>query len=215
MALYCAILIASMKTVALISRKGGSGKTTLAVALAVAHEQAGGVAVVVDLDPQGSARTWSELRHQEPPIVASARPQTLDRVLRVARSAGTTLAIVDTGPREGGGTREAARQSDFVLIPSRPAAYDLATVPDTLAAITPDDTPAAIVLTCCPPRGPLPMQAAEYIREIGATLAPVTVVQRVAHVYAGIVGRTAMETAPDTPAAREIRDLHLWTVQHA
>ena len=204
-----------MKTVALISRKGGSGKTTLAVALAVAHEQAGGVAVVVDLDPQGSARTWSDLRHQEPPLVASARPQTLNRVLRVARSTGATLALVDTGPREGGGTREAARQSDFVLIPSRPAAYDLATVPDTLAAIAPENTPAAIVLMCCPPRGPLPMQAAEYIRGIDAVLVPVTVVQRVAHVYAGIAGRTAMETAPDTPAAREICELHQWTVQHA
>ena len=152
---------------ALISRKGGSGKTTLAVALAVAHEQAGGVAVVVDLDPQGSARTWSELRRHEPPLVVSARPQTLGRVLQAARSAGTTLALVDTGPREGGGTREAARQADFVLIPSRPAAYDLATVPDTLGAIAPDETLAAIVLTCCPPRGPLPTQAAEYIRGIG------------------------------------------------
>ena len=102
-----------------------------------------------------------------------------------------------------------------MLIPSRPAAYDLATVPDTLAAIAPDETPAAIVLTCCPPRGPLPMQAAEYIRGIGAALAPVTVVQRIAHVYAGIAGLTALETALDTPATREIRELHLWTVQHA
>ena len=59
------------------------------------------------------------------------------------------------------------------------------------------------------------MQAAEYIRGIDAVLVPVTVVQRVAHVYAGIAGRTAMETAPDTPAAREICELHQWTVQHA
>ncbi len=118
-------------------------------------------------------------------------------------------------PREGGGTREAARQADFVLVPSRPATYDLATVPDTLAAIAQAETPAAIVLTCCPPRGPLPIQAAEYIREVGAALAPVTIVQRVAHVYASIVGRTALETAPDTPAAHEIRELYLWTAQHA
>ena len=204
-----------MKTVALISRKGGGGKTTLAVALAVAHQQAGGVAVVVDIDPQGTARTWSELRRHESPLVASARPQTLARVLQAAGSGGATLTLVDTGPREGGGTREAARQADFVLVPSRPATYDLATVPDTLAAIAQAETPAAIVLTCCPPRGPLPIQAAEYIREVGAALAPVTIVQRVAHVYASIVGRTALETAPDTPAAHEIRELYLWTAQHA
>ena len=196
-------------------RAFASGKTTLAVALAVAHQQAGGVAVVVDLDPQGTARTWSELRRREPPLVASARAQTLGRVLQTARSAGATLALVDTGPREGGGTREAARRADLVLIPARPAAYDLATVPATLAAIAPAETPAAIVLTCCPPRGPLPRQAAEYVRGVGAAIAPVTIVQRVAHVYASTAGRTALESAPDTPAARETRELYLWTASHA
>ena len=44
-----------MLTIALVSQKGGAGKTTIAVGLAVAHELAGGGAAVVDLDPQGSA----------------------------------------------------------------------------------------------------------------------------------------------------------------
>ena len=42
-----------MLTVAVISQKGGAGKTTIAVGLAVAHDRGDGVAVVVDLDPQG------------------------------------------------------------------------------------------------------------------------------------------------------------------
>ena len=48
--------------IAMISQKGGSGKTTLALALAVAHEEAGGAAVVADLDPQGSAGAPSAVR---------------------------------------------------------------------------------------------------------------------------------------------------------
>ena len=45
----------AMFTVALISRKGGAGKTTLACGLAVSSEQGGLVTALVDLDPQGSA----------------------------------------------------------------------------------------------------------------------------------------------------------------
>ena len=61
-----------MLTVAVISQKGGSGKSTIAVGLAVAHELAGGVSVVVDLDPQGSASVWSDLREADTPVVVAA-----------------------------------------------------------------------------------------------------------------------------------------------
>lgn len=49
----------SMHVVAIISRKGGAGKTTLSVNLAVASVLAGGPAVVLDMDPQGSAGGWA------------------------------------------------------------------------------------------------------------------------------------------------------------
>ena len=57
-----------MTSVSLVSQKGGAGKTTIAVGLAVAHELAGGCAVVVDLDPQGSASVWSDLRSFPPAL---------------------------------------------------------------------------------------------------------------------------------------------------
>ena len=92
---------------ALISRKGGSGKTTLAVALAVAHEQAGGVAVVVDLDPQGSARTWSELRrHKSPPA-----PR---------RSSVFSRPPVPQVPRWPSWTPDPAKAAEPARLPARP-----------------------------------------------------------------------------------------------
>ena len=66
-----------LRTLALISQKGGSGKTTLALALAAAHELGGGQAAVIDLDPQGSATVWGRLREGVPPVVIAAHPPVL------------------------------------------------------------------------------------------------------------------------------------------
>ena len=82
------------------------GKTTLALALAMAHERAGGQAAVIDLDPQGSAATWGRLRHGVPPVVISAHPPRLARVIAAAADAGATLAVIDTARREAGGAAE-------------------------------------------------------------------------------------------------------------
>ena len=98
------IIISMMRTIAMVSQKGGSGKTTLAVALAVAHELAGGDSVVIDLDPQGSAGVWSDLRGDDPPVVVAAHPPRLARALEAARSAGASLAVIDMAPREAGGS---------------------------------------------------------------------------------------------------------------
>ena len=58
-----------MKTLAILSHKGGAGKTTLALHLAVAAVQAKRQVAVVDLDPQASATGWKDSRSQETPVV--------------------------------------------------------------------------------------------------------------------------------------------------
>jgi chromosome partitioning protein len=68
-----------MRTLALISQKGGSGKTTLAVHLAVAAMQAGERVTVLDTDPQGSAQAWAQVRPQGAPAVVSATPAEVPR----------------------------------------------------------------------------------------------------------------------------------------
>ena len=200
-----------LRTLALISQKGGSGKTTLALALAAAHELAGGQAAVIDLDPQGSATVWGRLREGVPPVVIAAHPPRLARVVEAAADAGASLAVIDTAPREAGGAAEAARLADLVMIPCRPSAIDLAAIPATLAAIGMAD--ALAVLNASPPRGPWTAQAADAVRAFGIGLAPVTLGARVAHAKAFTLGRTAQETEPASPAAREIADLYRWAME--
>ena len=85
-----------MRTIALISQKGGAGKTTLAIALAVTAERAGLTSVLVDLDPQASAAQWSDLRQAKTPVVTCAPAARLTSVLTAAQGAGADIAILDT-----------------------------------------------------------------------------------------------------------------------
>ncbi len=193
---------------AFVSQKGGSGKTTLGVAVAVAATRAGDQVRVIDLDPQGSTLTWGRRRGDEIPEVVAGHPPRLRQGIESARGAGVDVVVIDTGPREGGGAAEAARLADLVLIPCRPAAVDLAAVPATLATVA--GAKAAVVLNGCPPRGQWTPQAAEALRSVGAEVCPVTLGYRVAHARAFMAGRTAQELDPRSAAAAEVAALHVW-----
>jgi chromosome partitioning protein len=71
-----------MKTLALFSQKGGTGKTTLAVHLAVAAGEAGQVVALVDTDPKRSATAWGRARNGQPPLVATITAGELRRAWR-------------------------------------------------------------------------------------------------------------------------------------
>lgn len=112
--------------------------------------------------------------------------------------------VIDTAPRELAGAAAAARLSDRVLIPCRPSAVDLATIPPTLAVIG-GHAGAAVVLNACPPRGSWTAEAVEAVRAMGAALCPQPLGARVVHARAFTSGRTAQETEPRSPAARRDR----------
>lgn len=110
-----------MKTIAVISQKGGAGKTTVAVHLAVCAEQNGHRVAPFDLDPQASAAKWADHRGGNIPEVVSAQAARLPQLLAVARTGGAGLAIIDTAPNSDSSALIAAKAADFILIPCRPS----------------------------------------------------------------------------------------------
>ena len=141
-----------MKTITILSNKGGAGKTTLAIHLAVAAEQASKRTAVLNLDPQGSATTWSEERAEETPAVVPTHARHLERVLSAADQEGADLAIVDTAPHSEATSLAAARVTDVVLVPCRPTLFDLHAIREILDIALLAKKPAIVILNAGPPR---------------------------------------------------------------
>jgi chromosome partitioning protein len=194
-----------MKIVTLLTQKGGSGKTTLAVHLAVAAEQAGEKACIIDLDPQASATAWYQRREQETPIVATVRASELPQVLEAARDEGITLALVDTAPHTAPKASEATAHADYVLIPTRPTAFDLAAVGSTVEIVRSSGKRSAFILNACPSRAPEIDEARNTLYlSYGIQIAAVSVGERRAYARAVATGQAVTEFETDGKAAQEI-----------
>ena len=109
----------------ILSGPSGSGKTTIALNLAVAAETAGHSSVVIDLDPQASAKGWHDNRTHESPVVVSVQAARLAEALRTAEEHGAKIAVIDTAPHAESAALAAARAAGLVLIPCRPGILDL------------------------------------------------------------------------------------------
>lgn len=202
-----------MDVIAVIAQKGGTGKTTLTVSLAVAAQRAGQTTAIVDLDPQASATSWADRRESDAPVVVSAQPARLKHVLAAAEDSGATLVFIDTPPRAEQAALAAAKAADLVLIPCRPAIYDLETVATTLELVgyAGGSKPTVAVLNGVPPRGSKRWQAEEVLGATGVTICPVALGHRVAFDHAGTLGLSAQEYEPTGKAAQEIGGVYKYT----
>ncbi len=198
-----------MKTIALIAQKGGTGKTTLALSLAVAAEQDGKQAVIIDLDPQATACKWSDRRQAETPVVVDAQAARLGKALKAAEERGVDLVIVDTPARNADTSLEAAKLADLIVLPCRTQIYDLETVPSSrdLVAVA-GNTPTLVVLNAVPARGSRAEQTRKAVTDFGLPVCSVTLGQRAAFGDAATRGLTALEYQPSGKAADESRKVY-------
>jgi len=199
-----------MKTIAIISQKGGAGKTTLAVHLATAAALAGHNAAIIDLDPQGTAASWGDRRQADVPEVVSGQAARLSVLIDAAKGNGADFLVVDTAPNADQTALRAAQSADVVLIPCRAATFDLEAIKATLTLSQLAQRPAFVVLNAIPPRSGVGREAAEGLMAQGAQVAPVMLSQRAAFTHGVIDGRTAQEFEPQGKAAEEVASLYAW-----
>jgi chromosome partitioning protein len=200
-----------MKTVALLSQKGGAGKTTLAVCMAVAAERAGHSAVVLDLDPQATACNWSDRRESDTPVITDVQPARLNAALTRAEQEGVNIAFLDTPPRSEHAALEAAKAADLVLLPVRPQIYDLETLKATQQLITmAGDKPAVVVLNAVPARGSRARQAEDAVHAMDLPVAEARFGNRAAYGDAAALGLTPAEYEPSGKAAQEMLHVYMY-----
>ena len=193
-----------MNVIAIIAQKGGTGKTTLTLSLAVAAQKDGKTTAIIDLDPQATATNWADRRKNEPPIVVSAQPARLPYVLKTAQENGVEMVFIDTPPRAEQTVMAAVKASNLILIPCRPAVFDLDTLSTTLELIryTGGQNVAAI-LNGVPPRGQKSEQAADVVKALGLEVCPAFLGYRTAFSDATIYGLAAQEFEPQGKASQE------------
>jgi chromosome partitioning protein len=196
-----------MKVVAILSEKGGAGKTTLAVHLATAAHLEGHSVAILDLDPQGSAYAWAE-RRTEPPEAQAITPVALPGWLDKLRQADCELVVIDTGRDANNAGYTAAKAADMILIPLRPGGFDFLALGRTLDLCKLAGKLPVVVLNALRPGSRrAEADAVDVLKDLECSVAPFVFHDRADYRHASVAARSAQELDPDGKAAEEAANL--------
>ena len=197
-----------MKVIAVLNQKGGSGKTTIATHLARALQLGGADVLLVDSDPQGSARDWAAVRADHPLTVVGIDRPTIDRDLKqIARK---DFVVIDGAPQAADLAVSAIKAADFVLIPVQPSPYDIWAAADLVdlvkqrIEVTDGRLQAAFVVSRAIKGTRIGSEVSEALAGYGLPVLESRITQRVSYPGTAAAGLTVMESEPDGDAAAEI-----------
>jgi chromosome partitioning protein len=205
-----------MKTLALISQKGGVGKTTLTINLAVAAHRSGMQVVIADTDPQQSTYEWYKGRKEQNPLpyVAQVFPDSFADVVSKANRNGADLVIADTSPNSTEESLAIADQADLLIVPCAPSLIDLRALKRTEKIIRLSGKLAFAVLNLCPPVGDDADQAAGALERLGFPVCPHRIVNRAATRRAYALDQSVFEFEPGGKAAAEFHSVYMYSCSH-
>ncbi|WP_044563778.1 ParA family partition ATPase [Azospirillum sp. B4] len=196
--------------VTIAQQKGGAGKTTLAIQLAVAWSLAGLRVAVVDIDPQGSLTAWFGLREQTLDDPGLTHMQingwrTQKEVERLARE--HDVVVVDSPPHAETEARIAVRVANLVVVPVQPSPMDLWATRPTLEMAKAEKRPVLVALNRVPPRAKLADRLTEAVAGLGVPMADAVIGNRVGFAGAMMDGLSLQETDRRAKGSEEIAAL--------
>jgi chromosome partitioning protein len=196
--------------VTIAQQKGGAGKTTLAIQLAVAWSLAGLRVAVVDIDPQGSLTAWFGLRAQTLDDPGMTHMQingwrTQKEVERLARE--HDVVVVDSPPHAETEARIAVRVANLVVVPVQPSPMDLWATRPTLDMAKAEKRAVLVALNRVPPRAKLADRLTEAVAGLGVPMAETVIGNRVGFAGAMMDGLSLQETDRRAKGSEEIAAL--------
>jgi chromosome partitioning protein len=201
-----------MRTIAVVARKGGSGKTTVAVHLAIAAHLSGRRTAVVDTDPQQSAVEVFKMRTGAGPQCLASPSAGLLKAQMDARTGGVEAMFIDTPAGTEEGMSTALVLSDLALLVIRPTFLDLAAAAQTADVLKKLRKPGLVVLNQAPvardgQEPPAVRKAKEALRLMRLPVVPVILRARASYQNTIESGRSAVEIASGGPGARELAEI--------
>lgn len=212
-----------MKIITTISRKGGVGKTTISMNLAIHAEAAGYASVVLDVDGQASAAMYADRRYETlgtevGPAVTSLQIARLKVVIDQARKDGAEICFIDTPARAEAEGLEAVKVADVVLVPCQPSAIDISALDSTYSLLEAGrKIGEAIGVVSMGSPTPSHSGAAEelvgILEELGLEVCPAQIRLRTAFKHASVTGHGVVEFEPKGKAAKEVKQLWRYVCQ--
>jgi chromosome partitioning protein len=196
------------KVIAILNQKGGSGKTTIATNLACALSKEGSSVLLVDADPQGSARDWNEANEASLIPVVGLDRETLPKDLKAIWDSYDWV-VIDGAPQIAKLAAAAVRAADIVVIPVQPSPYDIWACADLIDIIearqelTGGSPKAAFLVSRAIKNTKLSGEVTAALQEYGLPVFKHGTTQRVAYPTTAAAGRTVVDH-PESEAAREI-----------
>lgn len=200
-----------MPILAVLNEKGGVGKTTIATNVARGLQKAGHEVVLVDSDPQGSARDWYAAGENKPlpPVIGMDRPAQFKDLPRTTR--GFDWVVIDGSPSVEALAVAAIKAADFVLIPVQPSPYDiwaaesLVELVKARQEITDGKLKAAFVVSRQIVGTKLVGEARQALEGYGLPILASFTSQRVIYANSATSGSTVLDAEPEGAAAKEIQ----------